>query len=690
MTFPLRATPPVLALALVLAGCSSSRDPSPQETPQAAVEDSAPRAEVPAPLPGPEARARGVAALRRGGEIARAGDAAGAARAYAEAAEALPVFRGWAEVLSAAAAAQAGDTTAVRRHLSALPPGPAREWGWEVRVRALGERRDPLAAVRVAEAAGRELREGARAAEAWRTAGEIRARSGDVPGALAAFRRAVGAAPASAGALGAARAALELPGLTPEDRLLIGRTLLEHGGTERGVAGLEAYLASGAGTAEERDRVRLEAGRALFRARRYAGAEPHLRAAAERSAEAALLLGRALYRRGRETEGAEALARAGRRFPREEAGAEALLILGDLERDAGRPSVAREHYRAAVRTGTHGEAAAQAAVRLAALALLAGNPAAASAGLEAYLAARPRDARTAPALYWAGRAAAAAGDTAAARRRFQEALQADPVSFHAARAAERLREPLRLTALPAPLEAGPGARAEVEAAFFRMDLLRELGLEEEAAFELARMRERLAGDTAALYLVAEGMIPRGQPVAAAILGQEIRRMRGTWDRRLLRIAYQFPYRELVEREARRHGLDPYLVAGLIRQESWFNPRAVSRAGAVGLMQVMPETGRGLARRVGMQGFEPGMLHRPETNVRLGTLFLADQLRRYRTRTEAFAAYNAGPGRVARWRAFPEYRDEDLFIERIPFEETREYVKRVRLNTHIYRMLYAED
>jgi len=144
----------------------------------------------------------------------------------------------------------------------------------------------------------------------------------------------------------------------------------------------------------------------------------------------------------------------------------------------------------------------------------------------------------------------------------------------------------------------------------------------------------------------------------------------------------------VEREARRNGLDPFLVAGLIRRESIFDPNAVSAAGAVGLMQVMPETGAGLAQGAGIAGFRSSMLKDPAVNLRLGTRFLAAQVRRYPTLTEVFAAYNAGPGRVARWRSFPEYGDEDLFVERIPFEETRTYVKKVRVNVHVYEMLYG--
>ncbi|HEV2132256.1 MAG TPA: lytic transglycosylase domain-containing protein, partial [Longimicrobiaceae bacterium] len=116
---------------------------------------------------------------------------------------------------------------------------------------------------------------------------------------------------------------------------------------------------------------------------------------------------------------------------------------------------------------------------------------------------------------------------------------------------------------------------------------------------------------------------------------------------------------------------------------------VSPAGAVGLMQVMPATGRGLARAAGIANFDPQMLRQPETNVRLGTRFLADLQRRYGGRaTDVFAAYNAGPGRLVRWRTLPEYADEELFAERIPFQETRDYVKIVRFNAQMYRMLYG--
>jgi len=640
------------------------------------------------PVPGPEDRARGVAALRDGLERARAGDTRGAERVYREAARLLPPFRGWALVLAAEAAAEAGDTASVRRLAEEADDDAGRERGWKVRSDALLRSGDTARAIPVAEGAAPGVPSRAGRAEAWQTAGALRLATGDAAGALAAFRRAMQAEPASPAGLAAARAAVALPGQSPEDRLLVGRTLLAHGGTDRGVAGLEAYLASGRGTEAERAAVRMEAGRALFRARRYAAAESHLLAAASASGDAAVLAGRTQVRLGNESRARETWRAAAERFAGEESGAEALRYLGDLEEDAGRTESARALYRQALATGTHGAAAAEAALRLARIAMLAGDAAGTLRDLDAYLAARPRDARAAPALYWAGRAHLLAGDAAVAQERFREARAADAFSYYGVLAGKRLGESLRGIPLADPPEAPPAAAAEVEAALFRAGVLREIGLADEGRRELARLRERMADEPAALYAVAEAMPEHGQPVAAAVLGSELRRRMGRWDDRLLRIVYPFHFREAVEREARARGLDPFMVAGLIRQESLFHPTAVSPAGAVGLMQVMPATGQGLARRAGIARWDASRLRDPDTNVKLGTLFLSDQVRRYRTLTEVFAAYNAGPGRVARWRDFPEYRDEDLFVERIPFEETRDYVKKLRLNAGVYELLYG--
>lgn len=176
------------------------------------------------------------------------------------------------------------------------------------------------------------------------------------------------------------------------------------------------------------------------------------------------------------------------------------------------------------------------------------------------------------------------------------------------------------------------------------------------------------------------------------LGWDVRRLGGPWDRDLLSAIYPFPYREMVLQEAREQGLDPFLMAGLIRQESAFWQEARSSADARGLMQVLPATGRELARARGPRGFEPeGHLYRPEINLHLGMSFFSDLRRRFGEDLPILlAAYNAGPTRARRWRAYPEAGDLARFVERIPFSETRGYVKNVLLNREIYAWLYGSS
>jgi soluble lytic murein transglycosylase len=218
----------------------------------------------------------------------------------------------------------------------------------------------------------------------------------------------------------------------------------------------------------------------------------------------------------------------------------------------------------------------------------------------------------------------------------------------------------------------------------RWELLRDIGWYDAAAFELRDLRQDVGKNTAALYTIAERLNARDHAYAGIAIGRELLDDGADWNARLLRIMFPLPYHDIIKREARARGLDPYFVAALMRQESRFNPRAVSAAGAVGLMQVMPATGRQLG------GVDRQGLMDPETNIRLGTRFLADMMKTYGTRTDAvLAAYNAGPSRMNRWRTFPEFHQSDLFVERIPFDETRDYVKVVRVNTSIYHELYGE-
>ncbi len=153
--------------------------------------------------------------------------------------------------------------------------------------------------------------------------------------------------------------------------------------------------------------------------------------------------------------------------------------------------------------------------------------------------------------------------------------------------------------------------------------------------------------------------------------------------------YPLPYREHVEHYARARGLDPYLVAALIRQESTFNPRVRSRAGARGLMQIIPATGRQLARQE-RRTYKTRDLYNPEINILYGTRYLKTLLGRFNGRVDyALAGYNAGPHRVKRWTGMDMSIDPEVFIEDIPFDETRAYVKLVLRNEMLYRRLYGQ-
>jgi soluble lytic murein transglycosylase len=150
-----------------------------------------------------------------------------------------------------------------------------------------------------------------------------------------------------------------------------------------------------------------------------------------------------------------------------------------------------------------------------------------------------------------------------------------------------------------------------------------------------------------------------------------------------------PYWSDLKRFSVANGLDPYLVASLIRQESEFNPLAVSRANAVGLMQLLPKTGKVVAHQVELRGYNPTQLFTPAVNLQLGTRYFRGMVDKFGGSFEqALAAYNAGSDRVEDWMGQGQYRDAPEFVESIPFTETREYVQAIMRNTAVYKQLYG--
>ncbi|MCU0764748.1 MAG: lytic transglycosylase domain-containing protein [Burkholderiaceae bacterium] len=288
-------------------------------------------------------------------------------------------------------------------------------------------------------------------------------------------------------------------------------------------------------------------------------------------------------------------------------------------------------------------------------------------------------------VYWHGRALAAAGQREAAE--LQYARIADRFEFYGKLAAEELGRPIVLP-LPAaqvgadelaPMRANAGFQRAL--AFYRLGLRleghREWNWQLGVANDGGRMTDRqmLA---AAEYARASGVIDR------MISTSERTREEFDFTQR-----FPSPYRGALETHARSAGLEPTWVYGLIRQESRFIEDIRSSAGASGLMQLMPATASWVARKVGMSDYTAARVNEVDVNLRLGTTYLRmvlDDLDGHPAL--ATAAYNAGPGRPRAWRAaLPRAVEGAVFAETIPFNETRDYVKKVMSNAVYYAALF---
>ncbi len=322
----------------------------------------------------------------------------------------------------------------------------------------------------------------------------------------------------------------------------------------------------------------------------------------------------------------------------------------------------------------------------------------------------PGSVNSSAALYFLARLAEAGGNPAEAKAYYEHLLERYPNYYYTGLANRRLAEPVifRTIADPAvqrfldtivwPVPARKAKFDPEPATQVRLNrarLLQAAGLDDEAERELRfSIRSEKQPEVVAVRLAqstskydaphrALQLVKRLMPGYLAVDYEDA--PASFW-----RILYPLPWRGALERYARQRGLDPFTVAGLIRQESEFNPNALSPANAYGLTQVMPSTGRQLLK-MSRRRFRPRILFNPDLNLRLGTTYLKDVLDSYAGRWEhALAAYNAGPTRVKNWMSWADYREPAEFIETIPFSETREYVMAVLRNAEMYRRIYESE
>jgi soluble lytic murein transglycosylase len=312
------------------------------------------------------------------------------------------------------------------------------------------------------------------------------------------------------------------------------------------------------------------------------------------------------------------------------------------------------------------------------------------------------------ALYFLGRLAEAAKDPGAARAYYDEIVREYPNYYYNVIARERLKE---VTAAPSAkvaeflkgiafpqrsrslnFEANATSRARIE----RARLLSSAGLDDWAVGEL-RYSAQNEDQPQVMGLELAAMTSKSVGPDQAM--RYIKRYAGTYlyvpiesaPLAFWKYAFPLPYRAELERFAKVNGLDPFLVAALIRQESEFNPKAVSRANARGLTQILPGTGRELSHRLKMRSFATASLFVPAVNLELGTFYLKTIVDHLGGRWEAaLAAYNAGPSRARAWSSWGDFREPAEFIETVPFSETRNYIQTVLRNADTYRRIYAGE
>lgn len=295
-------------------------------------------------------------------------------------------------------------------------------------------------------------------------------------------------------------------------------------------------------------------------------------------------------------------------------------------------------------------------------------------------------------LYWAARAAAAMSRADLFADAYRRAAQQYPDTYYGQLAAARLGIPLRVAIQTQAPEIPTGDIL----AYDRFRELDALAQTEDATAELAAAAKTApAQDRVQLGALLSLRYAQQDQVRLAIRTAElVREEAGLAPGRALPLAlwqalYPQAHWQAITQGATRAGVDPYLVAGLIREESRFDAQAVSPAGAYGLMQVIPATARTAARYIGMPVPNVKALNDPATNVALGTVVLAEGLRRFGRVDMALAAYNAGPDIVRRWQAQRGWMDPDAFVEEIPYLETRNYVKTVEESAAMYRWLYRD-
>lgn len=602
-----------------------------------------------------------------------------ASRAYTEAATLLPDLADWLRLRAAAVTADSAARAAHYLALQTDAPRPRVSW---VEAQARERTSDLTGAVAAYEALGARMSALRLRLTAAAAAGDSAVRD--------TIRRELFRIVTTGRGSTNARLAVELidgslTPLTADEELAVARSAVVSGPAARALDGFARAFKAGRGTPNDRyayATALANAGRYREAAAQFANVPASSRLAARAAYERA----RALLRNGQGARASTALeAIVTRHAADTSAASSALYLLGDLAADDGRDDDARTFFRRAATRYPTAALAPSARFRAAILAFVRADFRAAALELDTLALHRPRSSETLSGLYWSGRAWERLGDSATAHARWSAVITGEPGSYYSMLAARRLqREPWAPSAgsdTIAPDSAMLGALR-------RAELLLHLGMDPEAQLEYDWVASQAERSVEATLAAAHAFRQRDLAPRAIRLGNKALASGAARDERLYEVLYPFAFKGLLTREAERHRLDPALVAALIRQESNFEPRATSRAGARGLMQIMPTVGRQLASGEDYHIWDAELLYQPDVSLELGTTHLAGLVRGYAHVSHALAAYNAGSSRAKRWLEKAGTDDPEVFVERIPFRETRDYVRIILRNRELYHSLYG--
>jgi soluble lytic murein transglycosylase len=613
-----------------------------------------------------EGRERGILAARAGDAFERAEDHARAASHYRAAAGLLVPIADWLAVREA----RVVDEPIRALDLLRRTPPEAERFASRVRAQVFLDAGD---STRAMTAHGR--------AEEWTLATDLALAVGDTLAARRFAYEGIGAADGPVVQASLAHVEAAFPPRSPDETYWVANAYRRTGDAEMALQALRQLAEAGDSSGATLRRIGdLLSGSGKTRE----AVDVYARAATRGGADgmlAAYRRARALSRVGRAAEGYAALAEFADRYPGHANAPLTLYLVASWHGRSGRASTADSVYVTVSQRWPTATYAGRARMALASSALARGDTAGAIGWYRAEVESGTTETRAA--RFFLAQLQAASGDTASALVVWTRLATVDSLGYYGtiARGAAGITEPN--FAVRGERRAMPAVAVTLR----RLDLLTEASLREEADEVVQRQMARREMPADEALALAEGLIDRGWVQEGVTLGWRASRLRTLNDEHVLRVVFPWPLRALIEEEAAEHDVDPHLLAALIRQESNFRPQVVSRAGARGLMQLMPATARGLARRHGIE-WDPRLLTTAGANLHLGAAHLAALLRMYDGDViAALAAYNAGGTPVARWLRYPEAKDPARFVERIPYVETRGYLRSVLRNWSLYRGLY---